>query len=133
MARAAETSPTLAYGLRAYATASQATLSPGEASLRLHERLCQELMAAKRAYQERRLDRMCRHLEKCLRVLLALQSDLKLTPGAAGPLILSGFYLHLFQRVRTILRNAEVEGAFDDVIAMVRRFCAKMRAAQSAP
>jgi flagellin-specific chaperone FliS len=116
-------------GLRAYAQVAQATMGPRQASLLLHERLCRELMSAKHAYQQGRLDRMCRHIEKCLRVLIVLQSGVKPAPGEPGPLILSGFYLDLFQRVRMILRNPKVEDAFDGVISNLRVFCEKMRAA----
>jgi len=104
-------------------------MSPAQASLLLHERLCQELAAAKLAYRDRRLDRMCRHIDKCLIVLLALQGDVTPAAGEAGPLILSGFYLHLCQKVRLILRNPKVEEAFDEIISTLRAFCEKMRAA----
>jgi flagellin-specific chaperone FliS len=119
-----------ATGLRAYAQAAeiaQNAMSPTQASLLLHERLCQELMAAKSAYRSGQLDRMCRHLSKCRRVLLVLHTDIKLTSGAAGPLILSTFYLHLFEKLSTILRNPSVEAAFDELIGTLRAFCDKMR------
>ena len=103
-------------------------MSPTQASLLLHERLCQELMAAKSAYRAHQLDRMCRHLSKCRRVLLVLHTDIKLTSGAVGPLILATFYLHLFEKLRTILRNPSVEAAFDELIGTLRVFCDKMRA-----
>ncbi len=102
-------------------------MSPPQASLLLHERLCQELMAAKSAYRTGQLDRMCRHLSKCRRVLLVLHNDINLASGAPGPLILSAFYLHLFEKVCTILRNASVEAAFDELTATLRVFCDKMR------
>jgi flagellin-specific chaperone FliS len=133
MATAAATnySSRAASGLRAYAQAAevaQSAMSPTQASVLLHERLCQELMAAKSAYRANQLDRMCRHLSKCRRVLLVLHSDIKLTAGATGPLILSAFYLHLFEKLHAILRNPSVEAVFDELIGTLRSFCDKMRA-----
>ncbi|MDR3511965.1 MAG: flagellar protein FliS [Caulobacteraceae bacterium] len=113
--------------MRAYAQVSQAVMSSKQASLILHERLWREIVAAKAAYRARRLDQMCRHLDKCSRVLLALHADLKPAAGEAGPVILGGFYLHLFQNLRTILRKADVEAAYDEQIHMLRAFCEQMR------
>ena len=102
-------------------------MTPTEASIALHERICYEIIAAKSAYQARRLDRMCRHIEKCLRVLLALENDVKLVKGAAEPVILANFYLHVFERLRTVQRNRNVEAAYDAIIGDMRYFCEKMR------
>jgi len=115
-------------GLRAYAQISLAVMSSKQASVLVHEGLCREIAAAKAAYRARRLDQMCRHLDKCSRVLLALRADLKPAPGGAGPAILAGFYLHLFENLRTILRQADIEAAYDQQIRMLRVFCEKMRA-----
>lgn len=76
---------------------------------------------------------MCRHVERCLRVLLALQNDVKLVRGAAQPLILANFYLHIFEKLRTILRNPDVEKAFDELIVTLRAFCERMRSSAHKP
>ncbi len=92
----------------------------------LHERLCIEVLAAKAAYEAKRLDTMCRHQQKCMRVLLALQNDLKPKLGDANIDILSGFYLHLFNKIRTVLRNKDVPVAFDEVISLLSSFNRKL-------
>jgi flagellin-specific chaperone FliS len=116
-----------AAGARAYAATAQAALSPVQASLLLHEQLWQELVRAKSAYEAGRLDQMCRRTGKCMRVLLQLQAGLKLRPGAVDTLILSGLYLHLFERIRTAQRGPDVGAAFDEAILMLQRFCGVMR------
>ncbi len=125
-ATADDFSPERAAGVRAYGRATQAVLTPVQASIQLHERLCQELIAAKAAYQARRLDNMCRHTQTCMRALLILHGGIKIEPGAKGRLILDGFYLHMFERVRTVLHNKDVPGAFDEIIGLMQRFCRKM-------
>ncbi len=116
-----------AAGARAYASTAQTALNPVQASLLLHEQLWQELVRAKSAYEAGRLDQMCRRTEKCLRVLLMLQGDLEPKPGAVDKLILSGLYLHLYERIRTVQRNREVGAAFDETILILQRFCKAMR------
>ncbi len=98
----------------------------------LHERLCQEVVTAKAAYEAKRLDTMCRHIEKTTRVLLALQNDLKLKRGDVNGAILSGFYLHLYERLTSILINDDVFAAFDDVIYKMQSFNNKLSTAARA-
>ncbi len=130
MQRAAEAyAPVVSQGLRAYAAAARSTLSPREASVMLHEMLCGELLAAKRAYTDRRLDQMCRRQTRCMEVLLALQTDIQGAAGAIGGATLSGFYGHLYERVRLAGRRADVAAEFDRITALLAGFCRKMRAA----
>ena len=109
-------------GARAYGRAAQSALSPAQASLILHERLCQEVVAAKAAYEAKRLDTMCRHTQKCMTVLLALSSDLAQKPKAKSSNVLNGLYLHLFERLLKILRHDDVVAEFDDVISLMHNF-----------
>lgn len=116
--------------LRAYAQAievTEAAMPPALATIIVHERLGRELTAAKAAYQARRLDQMCRHIEKCRTVLLTLSNGVKLKPGAAAPLILRNFYLHLFRQLLNILRHQDVPAAFDGLISTLDQFCSKLR------
>ncbi|MHB8284541.1 MAG: flagellar protein FliS [Caulobacteraceae bacterium] len=119
-------------GAAAYGRAAQSALSPGQASLILHERLCQEVVAAKAAYEAKRLDVMCRHQQKCMRVLLALQNDIKPKKGDVNGAILSGFYLHLFNKIMIILRNDDVPAGFDEIISLMRKFNNKLSTAARA-
>jgi flagellin-specific chaperone FliS len=119
-------------GVAAYGRVAQSALTPAQASLILHERLCQEVVAAKAAYEAKRLDTMCRHIEKSTRVLLALQNDLKLKRGDVNGAILSGFYLHLYERLTSILINEDVFAAFDDVIYKMQSFNNKLSTAARA-
>jgi flagellin-specific chaperone FliS len=119
-------------GVAAYGRAAQSALSPAQSSLILHERLCQEVVAAKAAYDAKRLDTMCRHTEKVTRVLLALQNDIKRRPGDVDGAILSGFYLHLYSSLTAILQNDDVPAAYDDLISKMNMFNAKLSAAARA-
>lgn len=130
MQRAVEAyAPALSQGLRAYAAAARSTLSPREASLALHEMLCAELLAAKRAYADRRLDQMCRRQTACMQVLLALQTDIRGGAGGAGSAMLSGFYGHLYERVRLAGRRSDVAAELERIAELLAGFCRKMRAA----
>lgn len=130
MQRAAEAyAPVVSQGLRAYAAAARSSLSPREASLMLHEMLCAELLAAKRAYTERRFDQMCRRQTRCMEVLLALQTDIRGAGGGVGGATLSGFYGHLYQRVRLAARRDDVAAEFERIADLLAGFCRKMRAA----
>lgn len=118
--------------IRAYAQAARvadAALPPAQASILLHERLRLELTAARAAYDARRLDQMCRHIERCQTVLISLADGVTLKRGAAAPLILRNFYLHLFRRLRVAHRAKDAPAAFDELISLVSRFCAKLRSA----
>ena len=119
-------------GVAAYGRAAQSALSPAQSSLILHERLCQEVVAAKAAYDAKRLDTMCRHTEKVTRVLLALQNDIKRRPGDVDGAILSGFYLHLHAALSTILNNDNATSVYDDVISKMKMFNNKLSAAAMA-
>ena len=119
-------------GVAAYGRAAQSALSPAQSSLILHERLCQEVVAAKAAYDAKRLDTMCRHTEKVTRVLLALQNDIKRRPGDVDGAILSGFYLHLYSNLTAILQSDDVPAAYDDLISKMNMFNAKLSAAARA-
>jgi flagellin-specific chaperone FliS len=116
----------IAAGVRAYGRATQAVLTPVQASIQVHERLCQELIAAKAAYEARRLDNMCRHTKTCMRALMILHGAIKFEPGNKGRVILGGLYLHIFDRVRTVLQNSDVSVEFDELIVLMQRFCRKM-------
>lgn len=117
-----------AAGMRAYAQVAQAIMSAPQASILMHEGLRRQIVAAKAAYSARRLDQMCRHLEKCSRVLLALGAVTGAGPANREQVLLRGFYLHLFQQLRTILRQPDVEAAFDAQIDLLQQFCEKLRA-----
>lgn len=125
-------SPSAMAGAAAYGRAAQSALSPAQASLILHERLCQEVVAAKAAYEAQRLDTMCRHLEKTSRVLLALQNDINLKPGYVDGAILSGFYLHLHSSLTAILVNDDIPAACDDVVTKMKMFNNKLSTAARA-
>jgi flagellin-specific chaperone FliS len=116
-------------GAAAYGRVAQSALSPAQSSLILHERLCQEVVAAKAAYEAKRLDTMCRHTEKVTRVLLALQNDIKRRPGNVEGAILSGFYLHLYSSLTAILQNNDVSTSYDDIISKMNMFNNKLSAA----
>jgi len=130
---AEEFSPEIAAGVRAYGRATHAVLTPVQASIQVHERLCQELIAAKAAYEQRRLDIMCRHTQTCMRALLILQGSIKPEPGAKDKLILSGFYLHMVERLIKVQHNKDVLGAFDEIIGLMQGFCRKMWTAAPRP
>jgi len=119
-------SPEVAAGVRAYGRATHAVLTPVQASIQVHERLCQELIAAKAAYEVRRLDNMCRHTQTCMRALLILHGSIKPERGAKDKLILAGFYLDMFERVRTVLHSDDVPATFDEIIGLMQNFCRKM-------
>lgn len=123
-------SPLVAANVRAYGRAMRAVLTPLQASIQVHEILCRELVAAKAAYQAGRLDKMCRHTQTCMNSFMILHGGIKLKPGAKEQLILSGFYLNMFERTRTILHNDDVVGAFDTTIKLMMSFCGKMRSAE---
>jgi hypothetical protein len=128
-----DASPKFAADVRAYGRAVRAVLTPAQASIQVHERLWQELVAAKAAYEAGQLDKMCRHTQTCMRALMILHGSIKLKPGAKDQLILGGFYLDMFERIRTILHKDDVIGAFDVTIALMMTFCRKMRAATPRP
>jgi flagellin-specific chaperone FliS len=116
-------------GVAAYGRVAQSALTPAQASLILHERLCQEVVTAKAAYEAKRLDTMCRHIEKTTRVLLALQNDLKLKRGDVNGAILSGLYLDLYQRLTSILGNSDVSAEFDEITSIMQSFNNKLSTA----
>jgi flagellin-specific chaperone FliS len=127
---AANFSPVTAMaGVAAYGRVAQLALTPAQASLILHERLCQEVVTAKAAYEAKRLDTMCRHIEKTTRVLLALQNDLKLKRGDVNGAILSRLYLDLYQRLTSILGNSDVSAEYDDIISIMQSFNNKLSTA----
>lgn len=119
--------PTPSTVLRAYGRSAQLAMTPAQASVSLHERLCQELVEAKAAYQVGRLDRMCRHNDRCMRFFLLMRNDLlQRSPGSASA-VLAGFYLHLHQRIFKLLSRADVVAEFDELITLLQSFCTRMR------
>jgi flagellin-specific chaperone FliS len=113
---------------QAYQSTAESALGPADAVVTLHERLCQELISAKSAYERKALDQMCRHTAKCTHVLLELRSDPKLKTGGAGAQALDRLYLYLFLNIARIQRVKDPASKFQELIDLIWMFAQQIRA-----
>ncbi len=115
---------------QAYRMTADAGLSPADAAIALHERLCRELFAAKLAYEQKALDRMCLHTTRCTHVLLELRSGVKVEGGDDGARALEQLYLHLFWGVARVLRAKEPAKRLQYIIDILWKLSREMRTFQ---
>jgi len=112
---------------QAYRTTADAGLSPADAAIILHERLCRELCAAKLAYEQKALDRMCLHTTRCTHVLLELRSGVKVESGDVGARALDQLYNHLLWNVARALRVEEPAKRLQYTIDILWKLSRSMR------
>ena len=119
-----------AKAFQAYRHAAEAAMSPADAAVTLHERLCQELFAAKIAYERGALDRMCLHTARCTQVILELRGGLKPESGE-GARALDRLYLHLFLGVARVLRVDDPARKLQDMTDTLWKLSQRMRVQQA--
>lgn len=114
---------TFARATRAYQTSGALAPPPAAVVLAVHQGIARRLTAARTAYEQNRLDQMCRHTSECCRILIATRSAMDF--AAAGPVgaALEGFYARMGRGIGSVLRKPDVTAAFDALIGEWREMC----------
>lgn len=119
--------PYPAAAFRAYAAASVQAHGPRQVLLLLHEAMARELIQAKAAYERRALDQMCRHIEACTKILLALTCNLDFAAAGPGGDQLRLHYQRLMRRIGRIARETNVTGSIQLSVGIIQEMCKSFR------
>lgn len=91
----------------AYLRASEKGMAPIEIVVALYQGLMRNIQAAKTAYRERDLGKMCIYNEKSFNILLALQTHLDHEQGGQAAVALDRFYTAVFLNIAKILEKSD--------------------------
>lgn len=93
--------------VNAYQKAQEHGLGPVDIVVALYQGMLKNIDAAKIAYQEKDLGKMCQMNEKTFRILAALQCHLDFEKGANTATALDVFYTAFFVRLTRVLESAD--------------------------
>lgn len=117
--------------MAAYGAGRRLNQNPADVLLLVHEELARELWAAKGAYEQKRLDQMCRHTERCALILFTLRQALETGAQGADRAGLLAFYDRLSATLIGLLNNRSVAETFQDTIQVLRGLCSELTKATS--
>lgn len=134
--------PHAAAGRNPYANAAGAykqtqvnTISGLDVVVELYKGMLKNIEGAKKAYENNKLDEMCRLNEKTFNILVGLQTHLDFDQGKDAAEFLNGFYNTVFGALAKVHREPDPAKAFDDIIGAIepvyKRWCEFARAAKS--
>ena len=109
----------------AYRTIQSTHMSGVEVLLELYKGMIFHVQAAKNAYLDADLEKMCRHNDKVYKILIALQSHLDHESGEEVAVFLNDFYNSVFASLTSILRNPRPEQGFSDILQSLEHIYAQ--------
>ncbi len=107
-------------GMSAYGKATSATMSKMDILLALLRGLLTNFEAAKQAYQQGALDRMCALVDKSGTILATLQTSLDMENPDKRTQALYNFYTGVFLRMTKVLHKPDPAAEFDYIYANVK-------------
>ncbi len=134
--------PSAPVGNNPYANAAGAykqtqvnTISGMDVVVELYKGMIKNVEGAKKAYQDGKLDEMCRLNEKTFNILVGLQTHLDFDNGKDAADFLNGFYNTIFGALAKVHREPDPAKAFDDIIGAIepvyKRWCSFAKDAKS--
>jgi flagellin-specific chaperone FliS len=123
--------PPLAQAIAAYGASQRLNQRPADVLLLAHETLCRELWAAKGAYEQNRLDQMCRHTARCTQILFSLRAALDVGASGADRTRLATFYNGLLSNIIGLLNRPSVSESLQASIGRLRELCTEFQIATS--
>lgn len=104
----------------AYKQTQVNTISGMDVVVELYKGMIKNIEAAKAAYENNKLDEMCRWNEKTFNILVGLQTHLDFDNGKDAAEFLNGFYNTIFGALAKVHREEDPAKAFDDIIAAIQ-------------
>lgn len=105
--------------------ASEKGLAPVEIVVALYQGLIRNIQAAKMAYHDRDLGKMCTHNQKAVNILIALQSHLDHEQGGTTAKALDQFYTAVFLNITKILDKSDPYSEFGIIEHHVEDVCSQ--------
>ncbi len=121
----------LARALAAYGAGRRLNQNPADVLLLVHEELARELWSAKGAYEQKRLDQMCRHTERCAQILFTLRQALEAGAQGAQKAGLLSFYDSLSSTLMRLLNSQSVSETLQQTIQVLRGICSELNKSTS--
>lgn len=121
--------PALSQALAAYGASQRLNQRPADVLLLAHETLCRELWAAKGAYEQNRLDQMCRHTARCTQILFSLRAALEMGASGVDQARLADFYNNVLVNIINLLNRPSVSDSLQESIDRLRELCTEFQIA----
>lgn len=103
----------------AYKQTQVNTISGMDVVVELYKGMIKNVEAAKAAYENNKLDEMCRWNEKTFNILVGLQTHLDFDQGKDAAEFLNGFYNTIFGALAKVHREEDPAKGFDDIIGAI--------------
>jgi len=111
----------------AYHQSDRLVGTPMDVFLALNDGLLRHLNAARTAYRQNQLDRMCRHSQKSLRIVLAIIGAFDPLSKQKGQRELRGFYTAAWRTITGVLSSPCPHSEFDDLIERLQTLVTGLR------
>lgn len=111
----------------AYRASAQLNSNPIDVLVAVHDEIHHRLAAAKIAYEQGRLDQMCRHTDAVRRILVSLDAVLDFAAAGEGGASLRNFYRRLHRAINRFLTASNVSESMQSVIDTLHPMCVELR------
>ena len=111
----------------AYRSSAMLNTNPVDVLVAVHDELLNRLKSAKFAYEQGRLDQMCRNTDAARRILASLDSVLDFAAAGEGGSALRLFYRRLHRAINRCLNASNVSESLQSVIDTLHPMCTELR------
>lgn len=120
---------TMNSALRAYKASQQLNQNPRDILANVHAELYRAIVSAKYAHEQKKLDVMCEHVARSVRILTVLVSTLNFSAVGRDGATLRAFYQRLLNLMNGGDRGGNASKSYESAIQLLQPLCKEFRKA----
>lgn len=114
---------TMNSALRAYKASQQLNQNPRDILADVHAELYRAIVSAKDAHEQKKLDVMCEHVARSVRILTVLVATLNFSAVGRDGTTLRAFYQRLLNLMNGGDRGGNVPNSYESAIQLLQPLC----------
>lgn len=118
---------TMNSALQAYKASQQLNQNPRDILANVHSELYRAIASAKAAHEQKKLDAMCDHIVRSVRILTALVTTLNFSAVGRDGEMLKSFYQRLLKLVNCSDRDGNAAKSYDAAVKLLHPLCKEFR------
>ena len=113
--------------LQAYKASQQLNQNPRDILANVHAELYRSIVSAKDAHEQKKLDVMCDHIVRSVRILTVLVTTLNFSAVGGDGAALKSFYQRLLKLVNCSDRGGNAAKSYEAAINLLQPLCKEFR------
>lgn len=114
---------TINNAMRAYKASQQLNQNPRDILANVHAELYRAIVSAKDAHEQKRLDVMCEHVARSVRILTVLVATLNFSAVGRDGAMLRAFYQRLLNLMNGGDRGGNAPQSYESAIKLIQPLC----------